>query len=191
MATSKLNATQFANLNSNFSGVILVYSSTNKDGDTVETAQHFFGADYEAKDKTENEIFRVWKNVVETFWTVKSKETTFREDNDGIRSKLRASTPTAVIFHTDKGETVKKFDLEQSVWQKIGLVPTKKDLERTARDYKQCIHRAAKASFDALGFRVEFAKETEKPAEKTAETKVETKPAKQQKATETAQQVAA
>lgn len=168
MATSKLNAEQFANLSSNFAGVVLVYNSTNKDGETTSTAQHFFGADYEPKDKSQDEIFRVWKNVVETFWAVKSKETVLREDNDGIRSKLRASTPTAIIFKTNNGETAKRFDLEQSVWQKIGLVPTKKDLERSARDYKNAIHRATKASFDALGFRMEFAKEAEKPSEKPA-----------------------
>lgn len=187
MATSKLNAEQFANLATNFAGVVLVYSSTNKDGETVQTAQHFFGAAYEATDKSENEIFRVWKNVVQTFWDVKVKETALREDNDGIRSKLRASTPTAIIFHTAKGETVKKFDLELSVWQKIGLVPTKKDLERTARDYKKAIHAATKASFDALGFRVELQKEAEKPAAKTAEAETKTpKATKQPQATHAA-----
>lgn len=169
MATSKLNAEQFENLVTNFAGVLLVYSSINKEGVTVQTAQHFFGADYEAIDKSENEIFRVWKNIVQTFWDVKVKEMALREDNDGIRSKLRASTPTAIIFHTAEGVTVKKFNLESSVWQKIGLVPTKKDLERTARDYKKAIHAATKASFDALGFRVKLQKEAEKPAEKPAE----------------------
>ena len=86
-----------------------------------------------------------------TFWAVKAEEIKLREANDGIRSKLRATTPCAVIFRTEKGETVKRFDLEESVWAKIGLVPTKKDFERTARDYKKAIHAAAKASFDALG----------------------------------------
>lgn len=185
MATCKLNAEQFANLATNFAGVVLVYKSTNKEGLETQTAQHFFGAEYEASDKSENEIFRVWKNVVQTFWDVKVKETSLREDNDGIRSKLRASTPSAVIFKTNKGETVKHFDLEQSVWQKIGLVPTKKDLERTARDYKKAIHAATKASFDALGFRVELQKEAEKPAVKVSETK-NPKATKQPQATQAA-----
>ena len=144
MATSRLNSEEFVNLVNGLKGVILVYKSTDRDGNEKETAQQFFGADYEPKDKTQDEIFRVWKNVVMTFWAVKAEEIKLREANDGIRSKLRATTPCAVIFRTEKGETVKRFELEESVWAKIGLVPTKKDFERTARDYKKAIHAAAK-----------------------------------------------
>ena len=128
MATSRLNSEQFVNLVNGLKGVILVYKSTDRDGNEKETAQQFFGADYEPKDKTQDEIFRVWKNVVMTFWAVKAEEIKLREANDGIRSKLRATTPCAVIFRTEKGETVKRFDLEESVWAKIGLVPTKRTL---------------------------------------------------------------
>lgn len=173
MATSKLNAEQFANLVNGLKGVILVYKSVDREGNEKEAAQQFFGADYEPKDKTQNEIFRVWKNVVMTFWAVKAEEIKLREANDGIRSKLRATTPCAIIFRTANGETVKRFDLEESVWAKIGLVPTKKDFERTARDYKKAIHAAAKASFDALGFRVALPRETEQPVEQPAENVVE------------------
>lgn len=165
MATSKLNAEQFANLVNGLKGVILVYKSVDREGNEKEAAQQFFGADYEPKDKTQNEIFRVWKNVVMTFWAVKAEEIKLREANDGIRSKLRATTPCAIIFRTANGEMVKRFDLEESVWAKIGLVPTKKDFERTARDYKKSIHAAAKASFDALGFRVALPRESEMPVE--------------------------
>ncbi|WP_206759854.1 hypothetical protein [Dysgonomonas sp. GY75] len=98
----------------------------------------------------------MWKNVVMTFWSVKAEESRLREDNDGIRSKLRAATPSSIIFHDDKGNRVTSYQLDQSVWAKIGLVPTKKDFERTARDYKKAIHAATKASFDALGFRVDL-----------------------------------
>ena len=104
-----------------------------------------------------------------TFWAVKAEEIKLREANDGIRSKLRATTPCAVIFRTEKGETVKRFELEESVWAKIGLVPTKKDFERTARDYKKAIHAAAKASFDTLGFRVALPREAEQPVPQPAE----------------------
>lgn len=159
MATSKLNAEQFAVLANGLNGVVLVYKSVDRENNEKETAQHFFGPDYEPKDKSQNEIFRVWKNVVMTFWAVKAEEIKLREANDGIRSKLRATTPCAIIFRTANGETVKRFDLEESVWAKIGLVPTKKDFERTARDYKKAIHAAAKASFDALGFRVALPKD--------------------------------
>ena len=169
MATSRLNSEQFVNLVNGLKGVILVYKSTDRDGNEKETAQQFFGADYEPKDKTQDEIFRVWTNVVMTFWAVKAVEIKVREANDGIRSKLRAATPCAVIFRTEKGETVKRFELEESVWAKIGLVPTKKDFERTARDYKKAIHAAAKASFDALGFRVALPREAEQPVPQPAE----------------------
>ncbi|MCS2889307.1 hypothetical protein NXV14_22765 [Bacteroides fragilis] len=169
MATSRLNSEEFVNLVNGLKGVILVYKSTDRDGNEKETAQQFFGADYEPKDKTQDEIFRVWKNVVMTFWAVKAEEIKLREANDGIRSKLRATTPCAVIFRTEKGETVKRFELEESVWAKIGLVPTKKDFERTARDYKKAIHAAAKASFDALGFRVALPREAEQPVPQPAE----------------------
>lgn len=175
MATSKLNAEQFANLKSDFAGVLLVYKSNNKEGVEAQTAQHFFGAEYEVTDKTQDEVFRVWKNVVATFWAVKLKETDLRTDNDGIRSKLRASTPAEIIFRTKNRELIKRYELEESVWQKIGLVPTKKDLERTKKDYKNAIHRATKASFDALGFRVELPKDVENPTEKVVPVKVETK----------------
>lgn len=152
MATSKLNAEQFENLSSKAKGVILVYAG--KEG--KDTAQHFFGADYEVKDKSQDEMFKVWKNVMMTFWAVKAEEKKLREDNDGIRSKLRATTPSRIIFNDVKGENVKTYELDNSVWAKIGLVPTKKDFERTARDYKKAIHAATKASFDALGFRVDL-----------------------------------
>ena len=53
MATSKLNKEQYANIGS-FAGIMLVYNSTNKDGELVQTAQHFFGADFEPADKSYN-----------------------------------------------------------------------------------------------------------------------------------------
>lgn len=168
MATSKLNAAQYAALASNFSGVVFVYNGANGEP----TAQHFFGADYEAKDKSQDELFRVVKNIMVTYWTVKSEELKLRESNDGIRSKLRASTPSRILINTANGEKVKNYELDESVWARIGLVPTKKDLERTARDYKKATHAAAKALFDALGFRVELPKE-----EKEATNKVKEKPA--------------
>ncbi len=168
MATSKLNAVQFAELSKNFNGVMLIY--TNQDG--KQTAQHFFGQEYEPADKSQDEMFRVWKNVVATFWAVKQEEIKLRADNDGIRSKLRASTPSEIIFRSKAGEMIKSYQLDFSVWSRIGLVPTKKDFERTARDYKKAIHAATKASFDALGFRVELPKE-EKTEDKKANAKTE------------------
>lgn len=168
MATSKLNAEQFENLENSAKGVLLVYTSQ----DGKKTAQHFLGAEYEPVDKSQNEIFRVWKNVLITFWAVKKEELKLRESNDGIRSKFRASIPTEIIFRASNGDA-KRFPLETSVWSRIGLVPTKKDFERTERDYKKAIHAAAKASFDALGFRVALPKELEQPVEQPAEVPAE------------------
>lgn len=168
MATSKLNAEDFKNLENSAKGVLLVYTSQ----DGKKTAQQFLGAEYEPVDKSQNEIFRVWKNVLITFWAVKKEELKLRESNDGIRSKFRASIPTEIIFRASNGDT-KRFPLETSVWSRIGLVPTKKDFERTNRDYNKAIHNAAKASFDALGFRVALPKELEQPVEQPAEVPAE------------------
>ena len=70
MATSKLNAEDFKNLENSAKGVLLVYTSQ----DGKKTAQQFLGAEYEPVDKSQNEIFRVWKNVLITFWAVKKEE---------------------------------------------------------------------------------------------------------------------
>lgn len=164
MATTRLNSEQFANLLNELKGVVLVYKSVDREGNVRESAQQFFGEGFEPKNGTQDEIFRVWKNVVITFWSVKAEELKLREANDGIRTNLRATTPSAIIFRTDQGQTIKRFDLEESVWAKVGLIPTKTDFARTARDYKKAIHNAAQASFDALGFRVALPKEDVKPA---------------------------
>lgn len=161
MATSKWNSEEFVNLENSSKGVILVYTDTKG----KKSAQYFFGEGYVPANKTQDAVFKVWRTVVATFWDVKRKEQSLRVDNDGIRSKLRASTPTEIIFHAENND-IKRFPLEFSVWSKIGLVPTKKDLERLVkeRDVKDAIHRAAKASFDALGFRVQLPKEETNPA---------------------------
>lgn len=137
MAISKLNAEQFANMAVNAAGVIFEYAG--KDGKN--TAMHFFGADYEATVKTQDEMFRVLRNVVTTFWEVKTKESLLRESNDGIRSKLRAGTPHRLIIRTSAGVTVKVFDLDASVWARIGLMPTKRTWNArhvTAKVHPQC-----------------------------------------------------
>lgn len=160
MATCKWNSEEYAALENSSKGVILVYT----DAKGKKSAQYFFGEGYVPANKTQDAVFKVWRNVVATFWNVKHVELGLRKDNDGIRTKLRASTPSEIIFRAENGD-VKRFQLEFSVWSKVGLIPTKKDLERLskARDLKEAIHRAAKASFDALGFRVQLAKEETAP----------------------------
>lgn len=154
MAISRLNAEQFAQLGAK-GGVTLEYAG--KDGNNSAIA--FFGADFEPKAKTQDEVLRVVKNVMLAHWTVKDKETVLRADNDGIRCKLRATTPYRIHIYTDNGEKIKVYDLADSEWAKIGLMPTKKDLERSTRDQKQYIHKASIAMLEALNFRLELPKE--------------------------------
>ena len=167
MATSKLNKEQYANLSA-FAGVMLVYNSTNKDGELVQTAQHFWDKDFEPADNSDNEIFRVVKNLVATIWHTVAEEKKLREDADGIRSKFRATTPAEIIICDNRNSRIKKYDLTDSVWARIGLVPTKKDLEKSSRDFAKTIHAAAKAIRDAMNFAPNLAKVEAEPAEAPA-----------------------
>ena len=170
MATSKLNKEQYANIGT-FAGIMLVYNSTNRDGETVQTAQHFFGKDFEPTDKSDNEIFRVIKNMVATMWHTIAEEKKLRADADGIRSKFRATTPAEIIICDKSNNRIKRYDLTDSVWARIGLVPTKVDLEKSSRDFAKTIHAAAKAIRDAMNFAPNLAglEKAEKSA-KTAKT---------------------
>lgn len=168
MATSKLNAEQFANVGI-FAGIMLVYSTTNKDGKTVNTGQHFFGKDFEPADSSEDEIFRVIKSLTAIIWHTTRKERELRVSADGIRSKFKAATPTDIIIHDKSGKCVEHDYLADSVWARIGFVPTKLDLERSNRDFDKAIHNAAKAIRDALKFKPNLS-----PAEKPAVQPVET-----------------
>ena len=157
---SKFSATQFENMNENAKlnlvGVTLVYRSTNSKGETHENAVNFAGEEYEPKDRKQDEIFRVWKNVVSTFWNVKILEAGLRKDNGGIATKLRSTTPAAIIVRTADKKEVERWDVAASIWQRVGLVPTKKDMEECAREYKKKMHKACVASFNALNFRAKF-----------------------------------
>lgn len=154
---TKFSAPQFENLNVNdLAGVTLVYRSTNRDGETHESAVNFSGEEYIPKNRKQDEIFRVWKNVVSTFWNVKILEASLKTDNGGIATKLRSSTPAAIIVRTADGKHAERWDVAASIWSRIGLVPTKRDMEDCARDYKKKMHKATKASFNALNFRAKF-----------------------------------
>ncbi|GAB6013312.1 hypothetical protein [Viscerimonas tarda] len=167
MSISKLNAEQFSANQTGLKGIIFVYNGK----EDAQTALQFFGEDYEPADKSQNSVFKAIKAVVATFWSVKEAETKLRADADGIRSKLRASTPSAIIIRTSKGELVKTYHLEDSVWARLGFVPTKKDLDFTNREKSKAIHNATKAIFDAMNFRVLLAKEEETPAVNADESK--------------------
>lgn len=155
---SRFSSVQFENTNVNeLNGVTLVYQSINKNNEVRQSAINFDGDEYCPINDTQDEIFRVWKNVVSTFWEVKAVEAGLRVDNGGISSKLRSGTPCSIIIRSKGSKGCKTWDIESSVWSRIGLVPTKKDLEVCARDFKKKIHAATKASFDALSFRLNFA----------------------------------
>ena len=113
---SRYNSVQFENLNANeLVGVTLVYKSVNRDGETHYSGLNFAGDEYTPKDKTQDEIFRVWKNVVATFWTVKAVEAGLREDNGGIASKLRSGTPAEIIVRTSDCKVSKKREVYGAV----------------------------------------------------------------------------
>lgn len=172
MATSKLNKEQYANL-SGYAGIMLVYKSVNRDGVTTETGQLFYGADFEPLNNSDDEIFRVIKNMVATMWRTIAEEKHLRESADGIRSKFRASTPAEIFICDKMGNRMKHYNLEDSVWARIGLVPTKVDLEKSRRDFQKTIHAAAKAIRDAMRFAPNLSDmHTEKPEAKE-EAKVE------------------
>lgn len=163
MATSKLNADQFAHVNEHSAGIFFVYAG--KEGKN--TAVHFFGAEFEATAKTQDEILRVVKNCLLEQWQSKAKEIALKEDNNGIATKYRASTPAEIIINSAKGERIKRYDTSASSFSKFGFVPTKKDVERltTSNDRKNYIHKAAIATLEALNFRTEFPRSEEKPVE--------------------------
>ena len=163
---NKFNANQFANLNrSNLLGVTLIYRRVNKEGVTEESAINFSGEGFTPENRKQNEVFKVWKNVVLTFWNAKIIEAGLKADNGGIALKLRSTTPAAIIVRTANGKA-EEWDIEGSVWSRSGLMPTKKDIEACkGKEGKKKMHRAAVASFDALNFRVKFDDLLEKETE--------------------------
>ena len=118
----------------------------------MQTAQHFLGKDFEPADNSDDEIFRVIKNVVATMWHTIAEEKRLRQDADGIRSKFRATTPAEIIICDKNRNRIKHYDLTDSVWARIGLVPTRVDLEKSNRDFAKTIHAAAKAIRNAMNF---------------------------------------
>lgn len=151
------SATEFAEVNRvNLLGVTLIYRRTNKDGVTEERAINFAGGNFTPVSRKQDEIFRVWKNVVLTFWNAKIMEAGLKVDNGNVATKLRATTPAAIIVRTADGKA-ESWDIEGSIWSRIGLTPTKKDIEECkGKEGKKKMHRAAVASFNALNFRVKF-----------------------------------
>ena len=101
-------------------------------------------------------------------WHTIAEEKKLRQDADGIRSKFRATTPAEIIICDKSHNCIKHYDLTDSVWARIGLVPTKVDLEKSNRDFAKTIHAAAKAIRNAMNFAPNLAglEKAEKPAKK-------------------------
>lgn len=157
MSITRYNSVQFSEVsNSQLAGVALVYRSTRKDGTITETCIHLGGADFVPENGTADEIFRVWKNAIKLHWDAKRSESGLKVDNGGIATKLRASTPAEIVVRKQDGKTAFKWIAEDSIFARVGLMPTAKDLQELARDYKKKMHKAAKASYDALKTKFEF-----------------------------------
>lgn len=179
MAITRYNSVQFSEVSNNqLAGVALVYRTVRNAGKAdekvVETCIHLGGADFVPANGTEDEIFRVWKNALKLHWDAKREECTLKVDNGGIAVKLRASTPAEIVVRKADGKTVLRWTGEDSIFDRVGIMPTAKDLQELARDYKKKMHKAASASFKALKLKFKFdAAETVEQPEVSAEDKSE------------------
>lgn len=157
MVFANYNSVQFSEVNRNeLKGVSLIYRSERKDGTIVETCVWLGGADFTPANGTEDETFRVWKNAIKLHWDAKRAEGGLKVDNGGIGIRLKSSTPSEIVVRTEGGKASFKWSKEDSVFARVGIIPTKKDLEECARDYKKKMHKAAAASFKALKMKFEF-----------------------------------
>ncbi len=160
MAIQKIGIKQYAETNANtLAGVTLVYISANG-----ESAVHLSGEDFTPANKTNDEIFRVWKNALKVHWDLALVLKGLKKDNAGIRGKLRSTTPAYIVVRTQSGETALRWVKETSMFDAIGIMPTLADLKEVeeergkTKDYKQKMHRAAAASFNALKLKFKFEK---------------------------------
>ena len=184
-AIQTANNATFQSVSNSFVGVMLHYRSTTRkdvtDPVTLETktvveskdsAIVFSGEDFMLDRLTEDNIFRAWKEIVNIFWETYSKQIELQKDNAGIRTKLKTATPYEVVITNATRTRIKTIDIASTVWAKIGLVPTTRDLidreTEKPREWKSRIHKIAKASFDALKFRPQIAEELPKAQTKTA-----------------------
>lgn len=142
-------------------GVTLVYSTNKNDGTTTYNGLHFSGEEYNLTTISDDELFKAWKAVFATHWDVTVQEHVLKIDNNAIASKLKTKTPNKVIFTAQDGK-ISEIECKLSVWRSIGLVPNKKDIDELKTQYKQKLHRACVASYNALGLRIEKEKETKK-----------------------------
>nr|DAK54583.1 MAG TPA: hypothetical protein [Caudoviricetes sp.] len=158
MATiTRYNSVQFSEVSNNqLAGVSLVYRSVRKDGTVTETCIHLGGDEFVPANGTETAIFKVWRNALKIHWDAKKSEAGLKVDNGGIAVKLRTSTPAEIVVRKADGKTVFRWDAESSIFARVGIMPTAKDLLELNRDYKKKMNKAAEASFKALKTKFEF-----------------------------------
>ena len=158
MATiTTYKSVQFSEVsNKELAGVALIYRSTHKDGTTTTTCIHFGGEEFLPQNGSAKEAFRVWKNTIKLHWDAKRLESGLKKDNGGIATKLRTTTPAEIVIRKANGDTMFRWSVESSIFARVGIMPTAKDLEELNRDYKKKMHQAASASFNALKTRFIF-----------------------------------
>ena len=161
----KLSAEEYDNLASNAKGIIFGYRNSKGE---ISGGMHFFGTRFQATAKSQDEILRTLKAVIKIHWDVSGKEADLRERNNAIRARLGRRKPAEIILRTDKGETVRGWDVAASEFV-VGMFPTAKDLDRSKKNKDNYIHNAVIALLEALNFRVEFPKSVEKADEEPAE----------------------
>lgn len=135
------------------SGIIFEYETITKNGDKILTRLEFTGSGFVPESNDAQSCFRAWKKLICLYWDSKAEEQVVRADNGGIALKLRGTTPTRAIIKGSDFEYA--WNLSDSKWERIGLLPTKRDLEERAREYKKKMHKAAAASF-AVSFGKNF-----------------------------------
>lgn len=194
-----VNSANFSAVSNSFNGIMLKYSSVKRiesknaltgavevRTEVKNSALVFSGSEFELEDLKAETIFNAWKRIVAIFWETYAKQRELQKDNGGIRSKLKTATPSAIVF-TNKNRTASKtINVESSVWAKIGLIPTTRDLidheTDTPKDWKKNIHKITKASWDALKFQPQIGFAVSKSEEQAGKKRKTIKGVAEQKA---------
>lgn len=141
-------------------GITMDFVTESKNGDTTHRVFTFDGEEFTPVNGTRSECLRVWRNLIRAYWNNKIAEAEAKEDNGGIASKLRGGTPSRVVIHGV--DCTYEWVHADSMWERIGICPTKRDREELSnRGYKQKMHAAAYASFKVAWENNEFASELE------------------------------
>lgn len=141
-------------------GVAFFYKTVKKKG-TADEEIRYNACVLSGDAFSSDDLFEVWKNTISLYWNVKKDVNLLREDCKGIASNLKGSHPYAIVIYKN-GCKALEWCSATSVMYKVGVIPTKKELELSNRDFKKYIHKAAVASFKALEYspKIEGQKDT-------------------------------